>query len=575
MRTLKTTVFLVVILISSIVNGQNKKTHEAKVYVTPEGRIYVQRSLPIYLWVSNSSDKNAPKYLLKSEITPKYANPMYFDGEGMHTIRSPWEVDTITKKAILPKKDIIYEVYADSKAPVSKINYGTTALYKKKDKLFISGKTEITISATDEVSGIENIYISIDGADFSIYQSAITLDQEKEYLIQYYTVDNVGNAEETKKVTLVLDKSTPKTALEVKGDNFESVLGINASIHLATSDNSSGVSKIVYKLDGSVARNYSSPIHAANLTQGEHKLIYYSVDMVNNNETEQFFDFYVDKTPPTIVQEIIGKSFVANGREFSSGRSQLKLTTFDNKAGVKEVYYSINKGEYVKYEKPVLLTSTGGNLLVEAYAVDKVNNKSKSAEEASRSSIPYIDLSGPTISYYFNGPLFITDDTIYISSKTKIALKASDSESGLNKIEYSIDGSDNKNYETPFSIDQEGMHTINCIGFDNVENTNNISFTVIVDNTGPEIYTRYSTPAKGSIMLNNKNIVLYPSHAVLFVSATDLKAGYDKMFYSINGSAEKAFYGQLNFGAKNNAISIKAFDKLGNQSVLQFDVSVK
>jgi hypothetical protein len=66
---------------------------------------------------------------------------------------------------------------------------------------------------------------------------------------------------------------------------------------------------------------------------------------------------------------VLGKSFFSGGKEFSSGKSRLKLTSFDNKAGVKEVRYSVNNGEYQLYDSPVFLTQSAGNLIIKSYAV--------------------------------------------------------------------------------------------------------------------------------------------------------------------------------------------------------------
>jgi hypothetical protein len=546
-----------------------------KIYVAPDGKMYVNKALPIYLRISNQPGDKANSVLLKSENSSRNTIPFYFDVEGYNSIRSPWCIDTTTKQLVYPKKDIKFEVYADSKPPVTAINFGDSKILRQKGKLYLNAKTEIKLSAADELSGVDKIMYSLDSSEFKEYQETISLENEKEYILKYYSFDKVGNIEPLKTLDIVIDKSSPRTMLEIKGDVYENILSGKTMLTLKAVDSISGLESITTKLDDGPEGNYSGPIYTALIMQGEHKLVYWSTDNVKNKEQEHTYNFYVDKTPPTIIQEVVGKSFMLNGKEFSSGKTQLKLTAIDNKAGVKDIFYSINNGEYKKYSAPVTLSTIGGNLSIKSYALDRVNNRSQATEEEQAVKVPYIDLSGPVLSFALQGPVFKTSDTIYISSKTKILLKGYDNESGMNNIQYNVDGGELKAFNAAFSIDQEGYHKIEYIGTDNVENTTNGTITFMVDNTGPSIFERFSTLPKGTISEQGKTIILYPGHVGLFISATDTESGYDRMTYSINGSIEKPFTGFLSGFDKTNVVIIKAYDKLGNESKAQIEFGIK
>jgi hypothetical protein len=180
------------------------------------------------------------------------------------------------------------------------------------------------------------------------------------------------------------------------------VLSGRAKISLASSDNLSGVRHILYSIDDKPFQQYYHPLSMAILTEGDHKLKYYAVDEVDNREVEKEFDFFVDKTPPLLVDEIMGNSFMVNGREYSSGRSKLKLTAMDNKAGLREIKYSINNEEYQSYSAPFYLTTVNGSLSVKSYAIDNVGNKSEASEKSTRNQISYVDLTGPQLKYNFS-----------------------------------------------------------------------------------------------------------------------------------------------------------------------------
>ena len=569
-------IFFVVFVGTYWLSSQEPLKHEKKVYVSPEGRIFIQKSLPIYLRLSTSPKEDAKSYLLKSEVTKKYSNPMYLDTEGYNTFRSPWIVDTTTLKPLYPRQDIIFEVYSDSKSPITSINYGKASVFKLNGKVYINIKGEITLEANDQISGVENIYYSMDGSNFQVFSTPLIINQEKEYMLKYYAVDNVGNVENLHSVNIILDKTNPKTSINISTDKYENIISGRSKIILEAEDSGVGIKSVFYKIDEGPEKKYITPLRATYLSQGEHKLIYYTSDKVNNNESENVFNFYIDKTPPNIVQEIIGKSFFAGGREYSSGRSQLKLTTFDNKAGVKDVFYSINNTEYKKYEKPVFLSNVTGNLVIKAYAIDNVNNKTESVEKGSKTNVPYVDLSGPSITHGFSGSTFILRDTVFISNTTKIYLKATDTESGISRIEYIVDDKEIKVFKEPFSIDKEGPHSVEITGYDNVDNTSISNFSVIVDKTGPVVFSRFSVLPNGKENFDGKILDNFPGHVVLFLSSTDNVVGFDKMYYSINDTPEKRYYGIIkSFPGKGKFnMKIRAQDKLGNETKEEIDFSI-
>ena len=100
------TTFILIFIFLSHSFSQTQLKHEKKIYVSPQGKVYVNKTLPIYIKIASSPQANAPTYNLPSVTTSKYANPMYFDTEGRNTLRSPWAVDTVTKQTVNPKIEI-------------------------------------------------------------------------------------------------------------------------------------------------------------------------------------------------------------------------------------------------------------------------------------------------------------------------------------------------------------------------------------------------------------------------------------------------------------------------------------
>jgi len=463
----------------------------------------------------------------------------------------------------------MFELYADSKAPRTKMSYDASKKYTNGKILFIGKDLKIEFSSWDEYSGIEQILVNIDSTGFKKYQDSIILDKEKVYTIDYYAVDNVGNTEAVQNKVFSVDLTTPTTELIFEGEKYENTISGKTKLVLKATDNVSGLAAIYYSLDGKNFQIYYYAINSANLIEGEHTLKYYAVDNVGNTETIKEYAFYVDKTPPILVDEIMGNSFVVNGKEYSSGRTKLKLTAVDNKAGVKEIKYSINNDEFVLYDKPFYLTTVSGSLSILSYAIDYVGNKSMASEKSTKSRASYVDLSGPQLSHKFIGRVFKARDTTYVNKETKIQLTAFDTEAGLKSVSYSLNNGDEIPYSEPFAIEEPGSYSLSIYGYDNVDNSNRETLSLVVDNLGPDIYSRFSVLPISKRQIEGNEADVYPSHVVIFLSATDSKVAIDRIYYSVNGEKEAMFTGVVDGfkRGKDYNVEVKAYDKLGNMNI--------
>ena len=570
MRFISITLFLIIfpLFLSNSIKAQEPLKHKKKMYKSPDGKLYINKDLPVYFRISTSPAENAESYLLMPTAdSKKYANPMYLDTEGYNTFRSPSKVDTITKKIVYPLEDIKYEVYSDSRPPVTTFAFENKKYYKHENVFYFGEKIHVKFNVKDAMSGVEKTYYSINGQAYKELISDIELNEEILYELKYYSVDFVGNAETPKSINIKIDITKPVTKLTVEPDLYNDIISRRSKIILDASDENSKIKKTVFSINNGTFYNYRNPVIISGLSEGEHTITYYSTDNTNNKEEKKTYTFYLDKTPPIIVDELIGNTFIANGREYSSGRSKVKLTAMDNKAGVKEIRYSINNSEFLEYTKPFYL-SKSGKLKIQAFVTDNVNNQSISTIMTNKSNISYVDLSGPSLGHNFSGAKFISKDTAYITSNTKIRLSASDPSSGTNKIEYSIDNNDISEYTEAFSTNNEGVHSITYTGYDNVGNSSTNTFISVEDNIGPEIFFRFSILSEKSKNVDGKNYNIYPGHVVLFLSSTDASVGFDKMFYSVNGAPNKTYTSLITGFQKDKVynISVTSVDKLGNKS---------
>lgn len=570
MKALKLTFLLITIFIfvSNSSSAQEPLKHKNRIYRSPEGKLYINKDLPIYFRMATSSDNNAETFLLNpASDSKKYANPMYLDTEGYNTFRSPSKVDTVTKKIVYPLEDIIYEIYSDSRTPITKFSFEKKKYFKAKDIYYFSEIMNVKFTSTDATSGVEATYYSINGVAYAKISDNIKLDKEILYEIKYYSVDFVGNAETPKSIKIKIDLTSPTTKLSVDTDIHNNIISPRSKIVLEAIDDNSKIKKTVFSINGGTFYNYQNPIVISGLKEGEHKITYYSIDNAYNKENPKEYSFYLDKTAPMIIDELLGNTFIANGREYSSGRSKIKLTAMDNKAGVNEIRYSINNGEFLEYTKPFVLAKSG-KLKIQTFVTDNVNNQKITTIMTNKSNISYVDLSGPTLGHSFLGANFTSKDTTYITKDTKIRLAAKDGASGYNRMEYSTDNNAIVNYEKAFSIGNEGVHTVTYTGYDNVDNSSTNSFICVEDNAGPEIFFRFSILSNKTKSINEKTYDAFPNHVILFLSSTDLSVGFEKLSYSVNGAPKKPYTSLIKGFQKNKLYSIKvtSVDKLGNSS---------
>jgi hypothetical protein len=558
---------LLLVFITADLVAQKPPENEKKIYRSPDGKLYVNKDASVYLRISHSPEEDTSGYLLRSDKTPEYTNPMYFDAEGLNTIRSPWKIDPETKQYVLPKQDVVFNVYADSKPPETSLVISKKDKRTEKNKIFVGETFQLKFESEDALSGVEETYFSINQSPYKKYKQPIAIDEEKRFTIKYYSVDHVGNAEQPGENTIITDLSAPVTTHNIKGDRHKNVVSEHSDISLSATDKTTGVVRTLYSIDSNESKVYRGPIQAGRLKEGEHTLTYYSIDKVNNQEKKQVYNFFVDKTPPRVVEELMGNTFVANGKEYFSGKNRLKFISMDNKAGVKKILYSINNGPFREYTKPFYLKQSG-NLSITTRAIDHVNNERVSQKLTNRSNVSYVDLSGPELNYDFRGPEFSYRDTAFITNKTKIVLKGKDEESGFNKIEYVV-GSDgeSRTYENPFTMKKEGIYSVQYTGYDNLGNTSIDEFPCIVDNKGPEIFPRFSTVSNKIKTIKGQKYRVFPSHTMLFIAATDRKSGFERMYYSLNGG-DKKLYNQIIGGFQKGKyeLQVTAIDKLGNKN---------
>jgi hypothetical protein len=521
-------------------------------------RIYMNSSLAAYFFISTHPDgKDAIR--MESENRPELANPMYFDGHGVHHFKHSDLAD---------KVDIDFPIYADGGSPVSQLVYKDALPYKKNGKQYFAGNLSLDLSSRDELSGLEAIYYALDGNPYQKYISPLHFTQERAYVLKFYAVDRVGNVEKPQTVNFFLDNSPPESRHALSGEAIGNVFSPRIFIELSASDKISGIKYLYWKFDDQPERTYQGSIPLSVLAEGDHTLTYFAEDQVGNRETVHSLSFYLDKSPPVIRETVTGDWYEAGGKAFASARTRISLAATDERSGVKGIYFRINEGAFQEYTGEIAFPEKPGMAEIRAYAVDMVENANKSEYAGNSLKTAYLDLEGPRLSFRVNGPSFKFRDTVYIGPETRIWLAANDIESGVNRLSYRINQrGEEKLFETGLAFSESGFYWIDYFGYDNVNNKSEDHFHIRVDNAGPEIFPQFSMGPIGERILEGSSHKVYSSRMVIFLSAKDDASGYDRIYYSLNGGNE-TIYGQPIEGFKPgelNSLKIRALDRLKNE----------
>ncbi|MEU1278179.1 family 16 glycoside hydrolase [Streptomyces sp. NPDC005805] len=278
------------------------------------------------------------------------------------------------------------------------------------------------------------------------------------------------------------DTTAPETTAKVDGDqNADGAYIGQATVTVgATDEGGSGVEKIEYALgaDGEW-QPYTAPVVVDRV--GTHSLRYRATDKAGNTSAEKKADFVVappptdDTTPPETSATVTGEQD-EQGRYL--GMATVTVTASDTGSGVNTIQYAIGDGAWQEYTAPVMVHETGAHS-VRYKATDKAGNAA--AEKKAEFEIvepPAEDKTAPVTGVSVAGAR--NSDGAYVTSAT-VTVSATDAESGVEKIEYSLDSGPYLAYTTPVIVDRVGYHTVLYRATDKAGNTSEAkrtSFTV-------------------------------------------------------------------------------------------------
>ncbi len=575
---MKKIIYALVLLTLPVIQtkSQEQLRHTPKMYKSEDGKLYVNKNEPMYLFLGTDPSNTNTAKKLESEESKKYSNPFYFDTEGINTIRTPSQVDPETKQLVYPIADVVFEVYADGIAPTTHSSYFNSPTFLKNNIRYYGKGLKVTLSAKDQTSGVESIYYSIDGQPYLPYKDSLSFTEEKEYTLHYYSIDHVGNIENVSTDKFTIDKTPPIANWKLDGEISGKTASGRSFIELLAEDKISGIKNIKYQIDDKPVKIYSSKIPLSYIATGEHKFKFWVEDNVGNitdkdhgtNNDINVYAFIVDQVAPSASALIEGDQYIGKYL-YVSERSKCKLIGEDDQLGISKIAYSYNNKTLDNtYEKPFNFNNQNGVQTLFYRAFDMVSNKS-TIETLS----VYLDNEAPNTGIDFKGPQLFNRDTMFINSKTEIILITEDNASGVQQTTYAIDKKE-KSSGNSFNIKEDGWHKISFSSSDNVNNQEITKESeVVIDNVGPEIFVNFSIKPIRKEIIDGKEVNIYPPFVKMYIGATDIQCGTNSIWYAIDGGSKKnyAISGspadvQMFKQEKTYTVTIDTSDNLGNQT---------
>jgi parallel beta-helix repeat protein len=203
-------------------------------------------------------------------------------------------------------KQTSFRIQHDVTPPVTTSEFDGTMGH---NNWFVSPVT-VTLSAVDDSAGVAFTKYKLNAGTWTTYTGAFLVTEDAVHTLAYYSVDKVGNTEPIQTATLKIDQTKPTINLTVEKIGL-SKWRLTANV----TDNTSGIARVEFYLDGVLLGNATAPPYDWNCTQkGTAQAIVY--DNAGNSK--------VSNTVPVILD--LNSNSVTNNQGAPGSQSQNQNT---------------------------------------------------------------------------------------------------------------------------------------------------------------------------------------------------------------------------------------------------------
>ncbi|MEW5693500.1 MAG: Ig-like domain-containing protein, partial [Candidatus Hydrogenedentota bacterium] len=421
----------------------------------------------------------------------------------------------IIKATDIPAKDYILQIHAKDK--VGNISLVTSDVFSvihdvlpprtniyigqpQVNNLYVTSSSQFLLDAVDDLMevgdgkglGVKETLFRIQNTVFEKYIIPFTLSFEGKNIIEFYSLDLVGNIEKVNSISVFVDNSPPVTI-----DDYQySDIWINQPAYITLTANDKvlpdssrgvGVAKTEYIVAGSVNQSgIGNNISISN--EGISYVSYYSTDLLGNVEETKTITIKLDFTPPivdiiypledaklntdvivtylmsdnyTVVEDLItiGDTFfteegyhtaviTAEDQAGNVGSDSVTflidktppvlsiapLTTPTNQAVTLEISVSDNFSAV----DDIIITGDNSPYTEEGEYIEIITATDQAGNQTSETVSFVIDLTPPVISINIGDPKYGSNPT-YVTSQTEFTINVTDNLTGVAETAYKID----------------------------------------------------------------------------------------------------------------------------------------
>jgi hypothetical protein len=399
---------------------------------------------------------------------------VYLDKQKEYTIRF-YALDRVGNSGTVQTQTFTL----DLSAPVSSLLLNKEPL--PKDPV-LSSKQQLQLMAVDSLAGVKESWYKVDQNDrFSRTGGTINLNRLEDgpHTISFYSVDNVGVAEDVKTVSFYIDNTSPVIQLTFSGEHFAGrndlvYVSPKTSIKFEAADNKSGLDRIEYAFGNEMFTVYKDSI----LPPVDLKTVIAirAIDKRGNVSPVKYQSVQVDAKAPQSKNSVSGNIYKNTNLIYVTPESKIKLTSSDELSGIKGIRYSIDNVPEADYSAPFSVSGDGRHV-IRYFAKDNVGNV-----EDTQALVVVVDTTSPKIIETFSSASIKNDESkiVKIPKATSLFLAAQDNAAGVTELWYSIDKKRDAKYVSPIVFDYKGTYTIDIKCKDNIGNKTEKSITIEV-----------------------------------------------------------------------------------------------
>ncbi len=282
-------------------------------------------------------------FRLDGGATAEYVTPFEVAAEGVHSVEY-WSVDAAGNTETTKTASIRIDRSAPSSTDDAPLGWQRSPL-------------TFALHSTDSLSGVAAARYSIDGGATTVYTTGITVSGDGTRTVAYAAVDNVGNVEATRTVTVRTDASAPTVSDDAPAgwSNAPVLLSVFAN------DPHSGVQMTLASLDGAMMTPYTAPIPVVG--EGIHSVSYSAIDNVGNSTGARLATVRIDLSAPVTT---------SNAVALYTTTATITLSPSDTLSGVASTEYRLDGGSWTP--GTTVSTSAGGTHTLEFRSTDAVGN---------------------------------------------------------------------------------------------------------------------------------------------------------------------------------------------------------